>query len=82
MAAGEGECPLTGLQHEMVLMDQGNPFRNSIDSLLIDLEWYFLLMINKVIKPNKENTPQLKGTLTIELNQVNTCFTFQQVLSL
>ncbi len=37
-------------------------------------------MINKVIKPNKENTPHLKRTLTIELNQVNTCFTFQQVL--
>ncbi len=36
-------------------------------------------MINKVIKRNKENTPHLKGTLTIELNQDNTCFTFQQV---
>ncbi len=37
-------------------------------------------MINKVIKRNKEYTPHLKGTLTIELNQVNTCFTFKQVL--
>ncbi len=37
-------------------------------------------MINKVIECNKENTPHLKGTLTIELNQINTCFTFQQVL--
>ncbi len=37
-------------------------------------------MINKVIKRNKENTPHLKGTLTIELNHVNTCFIFQQVL--
>ncbi len=37
-------------------------------------------MINKVIKRNKESTPSLKGTLTIELNQVNTCFTIQQVL--
>ncbi len=37
-------------------------------------------MINKVIKRNKENTPHLKGTLAIQLNQVNTCFTFQQVL--
>ncbi len=36
-------------------------------------------MINKVIKRNKENTPHLKETLTIELNQVNT-FTYQQVL--
>ncbi len=33
-------------------------------------------MINKVIKCNKENTPHLKGTLTIELNQVNTFFYF------
>ncbi len=37
-------------------------------------------MINKVIKRNKENTPHLKGTLTIELNQMNTYFTFQQEL--
>ncbi len=37
-------------------------------------------MINKVINRNKENTPHLKGNLTIELNQVNTCFPFQQVL--
>ncbi len=58
-------------------MDQGNPFRDCIDSSLIDLEGYILLMINKVIK---RNTPQLKGTLTIELNQGNICFTFQQVL--
>ncbi len=36
-------------------------------------------MINKVMKCNKENTPHLKRTLTIGLNQVNTCFTFQQV---
>ena len=33
-------------------------------------------MINKVMK---RNTPHLKRTLTIGLNQVNTCFTFQQV---
>ena len=37
-------------------------------------------MINMVVKHNKENTLHLKGTLTIEINQVNTCFTFQQVL--
>ncbi len=61
-------------------IEEGNPFRDWIDSLLIDLEGEFLLMINKVIKRNKENTPHLKGTLTIELNQVNTCLTFQQVL--
>ena len=61
-------------------MDQGNPFRDCIDSLLIDLEGYFLLMINKVIKRNKENTPHLKGDFDYWTNQVNTCFTFQQVL--
>ena len=64
-------------------IDQVNPFRDCIDSLLIDfmdLEGYFLLKINKVTKRNKENTPHLKRTLTIELNQVYTCFTFQEVL--
>ncbi len=39
-------------------------------------------MINEVIKRNKERTPHIKGHLTIELNQTNTCFTFQQVLYL
>ncbi len=39
-------------------------------------------MINKVIKRNKESTPHLKGHLSIELNQINTYFTFQQVLYL
>ena len=42
--------------------------------------WYHLFLSVKVIKRNRENTPHLKGTLTIELNQINTCFTFQQVL--
>ncbi len=48
-------------------IEQRNPFRVFIDC------W-------KVIKRNKENTPHLKRPLAIELNQVNTCFTFQQVL--
>ncbi len=69
-----------GLQQSAFGIEEGNPFRDCIDSLLIDLEGQFLLMINKVIKRNKENTPHLKGTLTVELNQVNTCITFQQVL--
>ncbi len=56
---------------------EGNTFRDCIDSLLIDLEGKFLFMINKVIKCNKENASHIKGTLTIELNQVNTCFTLQ-----
>ncbi len=63
-------------------IEEGNPFRDCIDSLLIDLEGKLLLMVNKVIKRNKENTPHLKGTLTIELNQCNTCFTFEQVIYL
>ena len=33
-----------------------------------------------VIKHNKESTPHLKRTLTIELKQANTRFTFQQAL--
>ncbi len=61
-------------------IDRGTPFRDCIDNLLIDLQGKFPLMINKVIKHNKESTPKLKGHLTIELNQINTCFTFQQVL--
>ncbi len=40
-------------------IDQGNPFRDYIDSLLID-------------------TPHLKGTLTIELSQVNTVLLFNK----
>ncbi len=63
-------------------IEGGNPFRDCIDSLLIDLEGQFLLMINKVIKCNRENTPHLKGTLTIELNRLNIGFTFQQVLNI
>ncbi len=63
-------------------IDRGNPLRDCIDSLLIDLQGWFPFMINKVIKRNKESTPHLKGHLTIELNQINTCFTYQQVLYL
>ncbi len=41
-----------------------------------------MVMVNKVIKRNriKQNTPHLKGTLTIELNQCNTCFIFEQII--
>ena len=39
-------------------------------------------MINKVIKRNRENTPHMKRTLTIELNQLNTCLLFNKFFTL
>ncbi len=40
------------------------------------------MMINKVIKSNKESTPHLKGSLTIEPKQINTYLLFNKYFTL